>query len=249
MEALMRQIEEYWSRRAESFAEGMFEPLSVRRWLNVLLREFPQERDINILDIGTGPGFFAVSLAKLGYQVTAVDYTERMLDIARENAGDAAGNISFRLMDAQKLDFEDNCFDVIVTRNVTWNLPDPQRAYSEWFRVLKNGGMLLNFDAGWYEYLFDGEKAAGFKQDRDNVAKNGMRDHNDYDEAWKMEEISRKLAMSRFHRPDIDLSMLMQAGFSRITVDTDIWREVWSKEEKVNYGSTPMFMLKAVKRR
>ena len=36
---------------------------------------------------------------------------------------------------------------MIVSRNLTWNLPHPEMAYKEWLRVLKKGGRLLNFDA------------------------------------------------------------------------------------------------------
>lgn len=53
--------------------------------------------------------------------------------------------------DVQNLEnIQDGSFDVIVTRNLTWNLEEPQKAYQEWCRVLKKGGILLNFDAGWY---------------------------------------------------------------------------------------------------
>ena len=47
----------------------------------------------------------------------------------------------------------DNTFDMIVSRNVTWNLEHPDRAYYEWMRVLKPGGVLLNFDANWYHHF------------------------------------------------------------------------------------------------
>ena len=57
--------------------------------------------------MGTGPGFFAILLAKEGYDVTAVDYTEAMLSQARKNAGGLADRIHFFRMDAQKLDFPD----------------------------------------------------------------------------------------------------------------------------------------------
>lgn len=33
----------------------------------------------------------------------------------------------------------------------------------------------------------------------------------------------------------------------QIQVNEDIWQQVWSEEEKLNYGSTPMFMVEAVK--
>ena len=39
----------------------------------------------------------------------------------------------------------------------------PDRAYYEWMRVLKPGGVLLNFDANWYHHLFDEEKRAAYE--------------------------------------------------------------------------------------
>ena len=79
--------------------------------------------------------------------MTAVDYTQEMLDTAKRNAGNLCERISFYKMDAQNLEFEDDVFDVVISRNLTWNLKDPKRAYEEWCRVLKPGGKLLNFDA------------------------------------------------------------------------------------------------------
>ena len=48
-----------------------------------------------------------------------------MLEEAGRNAGALADKIDFRLMNAEKLTFADHSFDVLVTRNVTWNLHDP----------------------------------------------------------------------------------------------------------------------------
>ena len=86
---------------------------------------------MKILDIGTGPGFFAIILAQAGYQVTAVDYTEEMLKEARHNAGELAEKIQWLQMDAQNLDFPDQTFDAVVSRNLTWNLENPTRAYQD----------------------------------------------------------------------------------------------------------------------
>ena len=38
-------------------------------------------------------------------------------------------------MDAENLSFDTNTFDIVVARNVTWNLPHPDKAYAEWLRV------------------------------------------------------------------------------------------------------------------
>ena len=49
----------------------------------------------------------------------------------------------FLKMDSHALSFEDNTFDLLINRNVTWTLYDPEKAYKEWYRVLKPGGRLL----------------------------------------------------------------------------------------------------------
>ena len=110
-------------------------------WLEVLESQFPKKakEELKILDIGTGPGFFPVILAGAGYRVVAVDYTQEMLDTAKKNTGELCRNITFYKMDAQNLEFEDDVFDVVISRNLTWNLKEPERAYRVWSRVLKPG--------------------------------------------------------------------------------------------------------------
>ena len=198
--------------------------------------------------MGTGPGFFAISLANRGYDVTAVDYTQEMLNHAMQNAGTYASRITWMRGDVQNLEnIQDGSFDVIVTRNLTWNLEEPQKAYQEWCRVLKKGGILLNFDAGWYNYLFDDKQKNAFEEDHRNVEDAEVFDFNAYDEAYKMEEIARNLILSRCARPTEDLRMIRRAGFCEATADREVWKKVWDDVEKINFASTPLFMLRAVK--
>ena len=171
MAQLLEQIKSYWSTRTEGYSEvnkKELEGMQRKAWLEVLQEHFPQKdkREIKILDIGTGPGFFTIILAEAGYQVTAVDYTEGMIQKAKENVQKEAGNlierICFQRMDAQNLTFENESFDVVISRNLTWNLEEPEKAYREWIRVLKLGGVMMNFDANWYAYLYDEEKRQGY---------------------------------------------------------------------------------------
>ena len=67
-----------------------------------------------------------------------------------------------------------NAFDVIVTRNLTWDLPHPESAYREWHRVLRSGGILLNFDANWYRYQFDSFAREAYDEDRVNATAIGI---------------------------------------------------------------------------
>ena len=68
-------------------------------------------------------------LTNLGCQVIGIDYSDKMLEEARNNARKFKANVEFQKMDVQDLAFQDEIFDLIITRNVTWNLEKPVQAY------------------------------------------------------------------------------------------------------------------------
>ncbi len=255
---LLNKVKTYWTHRAAGYSKVNQEELAGRQrmdWLakleSQITAHFPgrDRGEIQILDVGTGPGFFAIILAEAGYGVTAVDYTPAMLEQARQNAGLLADRICFRQMDGQNLDFSDNTFDVVVSRNLTWGLEHPKQAYDSWKRVLKPGGLLLNFDANWYHHLYDEGKRAAYEQDRHAVREQGMEDYNtapDIDET-AMEEIVRAVPLGSAQRPQWDIGVLEALQMREIRTDLEVWREVWSPAEQVNFASTPMFMVTAVK--
>ena len=256
MSKLLEDIRKYWTNRAEGYSKVNIDELhstQKQKWQQTILQELSsllthkKRKDIHILDIGTGPGFFAIILSELGFTVTAIDYTEEMLKKAKANAGKYADKIDFRIMDAQKLAFADNSFDIIVTRNLTWNLENPQEAYTEWYRVLKDNGLLLNFDANWYSHLFDPQKRQAYELDRKNVASANLDDHYTCTDIDTMEQIARQVPLSNIIRPLWDKKILTHIGFSTISLNTHIWQKVWSNEEKINYASTPMFLINAIK--
>ena len=256
MNKLLDEIESYWSTRTEGYSEVNEKELKGQQkkaWLKTLEGEFPEgeKGQLRILDIGTGPGFFSMILAEEGYHVTAVDYTPGMLEKAAENAakfiGEKRNNIEFKRMDAQELEFKDESFDVIISRNLTWNLPHPDLAYREWLRVLKKGGRLLNFDANWYGYLYDQQKREAYENDRKNVEKVSLDDHYLCTDIDRMEKIALQVPLSKTMRPGWDVKVLEGLGAGRIKINEEIWQQVWSEEEKLNYGSTPMFMIEVEK--
>ena len=79
----------YWTHRAPGYSGVNQEELATdqkRVWGRTIQERiaarFPGRKpgSIRVLDVGTGPGFFAIILARMGYQVTAVDYTASMLE-------------------------------------------------------------------------------------------------------------------------------------------------------------------------
>ena len=243
----------YWTGRAPGYSEVNRLELNTaqrRKWKDCLrdelARRFPgsSPASLRVLEVGTGPGFFAILLRELGCEVTAIDLTPAMLDEARENAGPLAAGIRFLEMNAEALSFADESFDAVISRNLSWNLPHPERAYAEWARVLKPGGLLLNFDANWYAYLFDAGAQAAYDRDRSNSAAQGVWDQNLGDNFDVMEDIARRVPLSCVRRPAWDLEQLSRLGLSA-EADEDVWRRVWSEEEKLNFASTPLFLVRA----
>lgn len=252
MQGQLKELEQYWSNRAEGYSMVNQEELAGEqheKWLRYLTDRFPHKSadQVSVLDIGTGPGFFAIILTEAGYPVTAVDYTAEMLKQARQNAGPLADQIVWKTMDAQNLNFEDHQFDVIVSRNLTWNLDNPARAYSEWHRVLKPGGTLLNFDANWYAYLFDEEKRRLYEKDRANVASLKLEDQYTCTDIDAMETLARRMPLSNTPRPRWDKEVLTGLGFSSVLAEEDMGNQVYSFMERINNAATPLFCVRARK--
>ena len=253
---LLQEIASYWGTRAEGYSEVNEKELAGSQreaWLHVLEEQFPEKKkeEMKILDIRTGPGFFPMILSEAGYTVTAVDYTEEMLEKAKENLGKytkyGLERVTLQRMDAQNLEFADETFDVVISRNLTWNLEKPEQAYQEWMRVLKPGGVLLNFDANWYGYLYDEEKKEAYEADRKKVEEQQLDDHYLCTDIDRMENIARQVPLSAMERPAWDTKVLESLGVCSIQTDSEIWKRVWSEEERLNYASTPMFLVRAEK--
>ena len=101
------------------------------------------EKNLKILDIGTGTGFLALLLAEMGYNVTGADWAASKILQAKEKATSCNITVQFQVQDAEKLSLESNEFDAVVSRHVIWTLSDPYAAAREWVRVTKPGGKVI----------------------------------------------------------------------------------------------------------
>lgn len=246
----------YWQNRASGYSEVNKEELEgVQRtnWASFLTKliseRFPDKEpsQIKILDVGAGPGFISIILAEAGYEVTAFDFSQAMLMEARANAGVLADKINFRQGDAMSPSFEKESFDVVFSRNLTWNLTQPEEAYRQWISLLRPQGMMLVFDANWYSYLVDENKLEEYNQDRLNVAEQGLGDYNIGSDFDKMEAIAMDLPMTRQNRPAWDVRFLQELALGDVEAIEDIGSVLYSEKEKINYKSTPMFMVEFIK--
>lgn len=254
-ENILDGLKSYWGVRSESYSRQNIEELNNWKkdaWRQLILKYAPPKCHMRILDVGTGPGFFAINLALAGHQVSAVDVTEEMLAHARENAGAYGAEADFVLYDGEHLPFANESFDLVISRNVLWNLEKPEAALREWKRVLSPEGRIVYFDANWYLYLFDREQKERHDAAHENYHRlypHAVHDKIGSKKAQDLEEIARTLPLSKEHRPEWDEEVLKEAGMDVLKVLPNAGDLVWDEEEKVHEEATPLFMICAQKRK
>jgi ubiquinone/menaquinone biosynthesis C-methylase UbiE len=148
---LKEDIREYWSKRSSTFdlAFGHRIPPGpeLEAW-TTSVREVIGPEPLNVLELACGTGEVTDVLLSLGHEVTALDFSEAMLGVARaKHAGN--GRVRFILADAEQTMEPDQTYDAVICRHLVWTLTQPEQALADWFRVLKPGGKLLVFDGDW----------------------------------------------------------------------------------------------------
>ncbi|MGH8671907.1 MAG: class I SAM-dependent methyltransferase [Burkholderiales bacterium] len=115
----------------------------------------PGER---VLDVATGTGWTARRAAARGASVIGVDIGADLIEAARSIASEARLPIEFQVGDAEKLWFEDESFDAVISTCGVMFVRDPEAAAAELTRVCKKGGRL-----GLTTWPADGAVAGIFK--------------------------------------------------------------------------------------
>ena len=97
------------------------------------------------LEIGAGTGYFSLNLASRGLigNLTATDISPGMLASLEATAADLGIPVTTVVSEAESLPFEDESFDVVLGHAVLHHIPHLDRAFSEFFRVLRPGGSIV----------------------------------------------------------------------------------------------------------
>ncbi len=104
---------------------------------------FAETKDLRVLEIGCGLGTDGAQFAKAGADYTGIDLTEAAVELAQRRFELFELPGSFRVADAESLDFPDNSFDIVYSHGVLHHTPDTAGAIKEVHRVLKPGGRAL----------------------------------------------------------------------------------------------------------
>ncbi|MFA9463090.1 MAG: class I SAM-dependent methyltransferase [Velocimicrobium sp.] len=235
---IKEEVTDYWSSRAEQFNKLKMKELKSdmrRRWLAEFRKYLPAQKGLKILDIGTGTGFFCFLLAGEGHELTGIDLTEEMIQEARKSSTILQIPATFYVMDAEMPEFLDKSFDVIVTRNVSWTLPDLGLAYQRWYHLLKNDGVFINFDADYCR-----------ESNHQKLPKNHAHAKITQEQWNAYEHLKGELRPISNKRPAWDVELLKFAGFKEITIDEQVGDRIYSDIDQF-YNPTPIFTIVARK--
>ncbi|AKB19775.1 class I SAM-dependent methyltransferase [Methanosarcina sp. WWM596] len=150
---MKNNIVEYWDFRSSDYhteyAHCIDEEMDV--WKSIFSEILLTDKKIRALEVGTGPGILAISLAAMGHDVTGVDLSESMLGKADANAREKGVNISLLQGDAEKIPLKDGEYDFVFSKYLLWTLPQPDKFLDEHSRLLKDGGLMMIIDGLWFQ--------------------------------------------------------------------------------------------------
>ncbi|MCR4264132.1 MAG: peptidase C39 family protein [Candidatus Roizmanbacteria bacterium] len=131
--------EEFYNRVADIYVEKYFDNSSEQKHLEPFLSRLSKKA--KILDVGCGPGNYAIHLVKMDYTVTGIDTSTEMIKIAKQKVPEA----KFVLADMRKMPFENNSFDGLLSAYSLIHIPQKDIAgtLQEFNRVLKPHGRCI----------------------------------------------------------------------------------------------------------
>lgn len=242
------QMNGYWKDRSESYSAqnlGQFFGEKRAAWEEKLFGDWTQGRSLRVLDIGTGPGLFAILAALRGHKVTAVDMSQEMLQKAQANA--CMTGVSIQLQQVgNRLPFAQESFDLIVSRDVTWTLTEPEEQLQHWASLLAPGGEMLYFDAEWYAYLrTEAHRKEYERKKREIREKGGFL----YQKANDMEQVAYHLPLTHQVRPQWDREYWARQNGFDCWVEEALNEVVYSPVEQMQYESFPEFLVHVRRRK
>jgi len=135
----------------------------------------------DILEVGTGKGYFTVELAKAGYSFISVDLSAEEQGFARLNLEHLglSNQVDFKIDNAEDLSFKDETFDIVFSVNVVHHLKNPFKAVDEFIRIVKPKGKIIlsDFSEKGFKLIEEIHASEGRKHEAGKITLNEVSDY------------------------------------------------------------------------
>lgn len=123
---------------ADKYSNQYFNDLTDSPYIDKFLEKLPKVA--KVLDVGSGPGQFSQYMAQKGFEVTGIDYSKEMLELAKQNVP----NIQFLYMDMRNLEFKEASFEGVLAAYSLIHIASGEllATLKGFYKVLKPQGFL-----------------------------------------------------------------------------------------------------------
>ena len=133
----MIPVENFWKTRAKNFEK--LEWAKRENFLNSFLEFCQPQKDFLVLELGSGTGIVTRALSPRVNTVVGIDISQDMI----KKALFSSPNIKYQLMNAEKLSFNNDYFDLVIGRMVFHHIDHLEKAMRQAYRVLKKDKNLV----------------------------------------------------------------------------------------------------------
>lgn len=137
--------------------EGLMKPLHQLNPLRLqVIEKYLSLYQKKVLDMGCGGGLLSEAMARCQAQVTGIDLSERLVQVAKEHAQGQNLSIEYRLISSAALAAElPNHFDIVTCMELLEHVPDPDQLVRECATLVKPGGTIFfaTLNRNWQSFF------------------------------------------------------------------------------------------------
>jgi 2-polyprenyl-3-methyl-5-hydroxy-6-metoxy-1,4-benzoquinol methylase/DNA-binding transcriptional ArsR family regulator len=214
----------FWDEIASDYSSNYTECVDLSRWVSLIVdTSFPNSKVLKIADIGAGSAMLAKAFSRLGYDVTVTELSEEMLNSAIYSAEMEDLHITFIKDDITRTKLPKESFDIVLLRDLLFNIESSEKALQNAVGLLRPGGLLVIADGNFIQHNHIEE----FRLRRNyNLLKDGTDESAKLlrlseDRYQKLESMVRDYPINECRRPHWDVTHLLDLGMGKIRLICD----------------------------
>lgn len=143
VEKFSRIADEWWDENGKFKPLHKFNPIRISYLRRKIEEKFGNNKSIKILDIGCGGGLVAEPLSRLGFNVSAIDASEKNIEVAKIHAKKSALEINYRATSAEELVARNEQYDVVLALEIIEHVADVESFIKSCSALCKPNGLVF----------------------------------------------------------------------------------------------------------